>query len=425
MTIYKKKINFGFRKKKTYTHVLKMKFIIFLLILFVTFVLLLLYVRQSTTIVINTSTNATPISSSTTTVTNRNAPQCFGCGLAQFIFEIYTMGSTVLDVGCGGCGFVRMLMYKYEVFGIDTFRADSHHHCADLEDQVRVVANLSSMPLFDYDQFDLIFSSEVLDRLPRNELNATIRELVRIGRQFFITIGTPTTSSSPTTTTTSNFNRDEWLNLFREHGLTIDTDATRKFLLNKNRLKHIKNRSARGFCHECFWATNNNRSSADEVPSYLFLLTKKPNELQPLKALVMAKGPSARRLVHRKDCLPFEHDVIRISATSVSVCSMFVVAINSALQLVDYADLFVANDVENIFERLAPSMIVERTRNILIPSFLHRHQGNEVYDARRAIVRLREIGYRGPIYLYQLARNYGGQAILARRRQLAGNYVFI
>lgn len=329
------------------------------------------------------------------------------------------------------------------MYGVDAFRYPIATFCSTIADRVRV-ANLSSMPYFDDNQFELVFSTEVLEHISTPQVGPTIRELARIGsvndfnfnfvthsfstlgKRFFITIGMePDSEDKPGAKLKYHEtvrDRSWWLAQFEEAGLVIDDDAVQKFMQNKDRLKNATKTASSsssssaleqdGFCHECFWRND------PEFPT-LFLL-RKTNDFA-MQALIMGKGPSARRLTHRNDCLAHEHNELRITPSLVTVCSMFVVAINSALHLVDYADLFVANDYENLFERIDAQTIVRRARSVLLPTIVNKRRGDEIVDSRLVLLRLRKLGYRGPVYLYHIVRNFGGKAIIKRRRQLIGD----
>jgi hypothetical protein len=92
-----------------------------------------------------------------------------------------------------------------------------------------------------------------------------------------------------------------------------------------------------------------------------------------------------------------------VRKNDITVCSrVFVAAINSALNLVDYADLLVANDIENLLTRVDGKMLVARARAILIPSFVHKAHRAAI-SAHDVIDHLRNVlQYTNPIYIYHL-----------------------
>lgn len=69
-----------------------------------------------------------------------------------------------------------------EAYGTEMSRASLDLHCSDLVRIGRVKqATLDSIP-FNNNQFDLVFSSEVLEHVPEHMVDAAVKELARVSR---------------------------------------------------------------------------------------------------------------------------------------------------------------------------------------------------------------------------------------------------
>mmetsp|Transcript_47598 Transcript_47598/g.90846 ORF Transcript_47598/g.90846 Transcript_47598/m.90846 type:complete len:427 (-) Transcript_47598:263-1543(-) len=116
--------------------------------------------------------------------------KCSGCKHLRHIHQFYPTARTILDAGAGQCKVVRNLTASgLEAYGTEMSRASLDLHCSDLVRIGRVKqATLDSIP-FNNNQFDLVFSSEVLEHVPEHMVDAAVKELARVSRgKLFLTI---------------------------------------------------------------------------------------------------------------------------------------------------------------------------------------------------------------------------------------------
>jgi SAM-dependent methyltransferase len=120
---------------------------------------------------------------------SRGPNACWGCGVLPFVYKMFPRSSTIVDAGAGSCTVVRALTQQgYNASGVEIFAYPVEHFCTDLRSVVRV-SPLHTLPFFRDDEFDVVFSTEVLEHVPEDKIDDTIRELARVGRRFFITVG--------------------------------------------------------------------------------------------------------------------------------------------------------------------------------------------------------------------------------------------
>ena len=96
-----------------------------------------------------------------------------------------------LDAGTGNCGVLRKLLDAgYDAYGTDLSTVSLEQSCPDLVKLGKATAvPLHALP-FESGQFDVIFSSDVLEHVPEEDVRKSIAELVRVSRTgvFFMTI---------------------------------------------------------------------------------------------------------------------------------------------------------------------------------------------------------------------------------------------
>lgn len=128
--------------------------------------------------------------------------------------------NTILDAGCGSADVVRYLMAKgFDAKGIELSGNALREHAPDLlRKKIVQQGSLTKLP-FEDNYFDVVFSSEVLEHIPEEEIPMVISEIVRVTKKvIFLTI-----SLRPS----SNFNkyhiniksRNWWEDKFMIHSL--------------------------------------------------------------------------------------------------------------------------------------------------------------------------------------------------------------
>ena len=98
--------------------------------------------------------------------------------LCEFLGWMVNKEDTILDVGCGrGVLVERLRMAGYKAIGVDITLAGIKE-----DDASFVKAPIWSLP-FDNDKFDYTVSSDVMEHLPTELVEDTIRELCRVTRK--------------------------------------------------------------------------------------------------------------------------------------------------------------------------------------------------------------------------------------------------
>jgi SAM-dependent methyltransferase len=113
----------------------------------------------------------------------------YSTGFVPQACELFTFNS-VLDAGCGNGNVVReFLACGKDAIGIELSHRAVQDNCPDLLEQGRVLnGSLTDLPFQD-GQFDLVFSSEVLEHLTEQEAGLAAKEMVRVCKKhLFMTI---------------------------------------------------------------------------------------------------------------------------------------------------------------------------------------------------------------------------------------------
>jgi ubiquinone/menaquinone biosynthesis C-methylase UbiE len=184
----------------------------------------------------------------------------YGITIVDNLIKNYKF-KTVLDAGCGSGDVVRYLMSKgYDARGIELSTTVLKKYSKDLLDKKIVFqGSLTNMPFKDK-TFDVIFSSEVLEHIPEEEIQNVIEEFYRVSKKYlFLTI-----SLRPS----SNFNKYHitlkervwWENKFIEAGFEKDTDLITKLQVGNSKLTNeqvLQTGPTKSHIHEMDWFINN------------------------------------------------------------------------------------------------------------------------------------------------------------------------
>lgn len=142
----------------------------------------------------------------------------------EFSFE------SVLDAGCGDGEAIREFLKKgYNAVGIELSGYKIREGCKDLKRKgIIFQASLDNIPFKD-NSFDLVFSTEVLEHIPEEKIEKTIKEIIRVARRYiFLTISLrPSMDNNKYHITLKP--RDWWENKFIKNGATIMHDKLNKF----------------------------------------------------------------------------------------------------------------------------------------------------------------------------------------------------
>mmetsp|Transcript_23052 Transcript_23052/g.57909 ORF Transcript_23052/g.57909 Transcript_23052/m.57909 type:complete len:415 (+) Transcript_23052:279-1523(+) len=155
-------------------------------------------------------------------------------GFWQGVLDHYPAAQTWFDGGAGTCGIMEAAIKAGKsIRGVELSDV-SQTTCRPLYQQGLVAQG----PLHRIDEpdsaFDLVFSSEVLEHVPPNLANASVRELVRIAkRDVFTTISLrPSALDRPGRPPKVHLTvrpREWWERLFEEAGCVRNEEAYRKF----------------------------------------------------------------------------------------------------------------------------------------------------------------------------------------------------
>lgn len=95
--------------------------------------------------------------------------------------------SSALDAGCGMGHVVRNLLAAgYDAKGIDISEDAIREYMPDLaEEGIVQFAGMEKLP-FEDNQFDLVFSSDVMEHIPLFDIEASIAELIRVCKKHLV-----------------------------------------------------------------------------------------------------------------------------------------------------------------------------------------------------------------------------------------------
>lgn len=114
---------------------------------------------------------------------------CWGCRFAADVIA-RNPAHTILDAGAGNGVLLRQLRaHGKSAWGIELSQAVLDADCPDLlESGIVEQGSLTNLPYED-NQFDLVFSADVLEHIRPAEVDRVVRELVRVSRRhLFLSI---------------------------------------------------------------------------------------------------------------------------------------------------------------------------------------------------------------------------------------------
>ncbi len=189
---------------------------------------------------------------------------------------------TVLDAGCGSSDVVRYFLSKgYSARGIELSRSVLKQYARDLlSKKIVTQGSLAKLPYPD-NSFDVIFSSEVLEHIPEEDISEVVNEFYRVSKKIiFLTI-----SLRPS----SNFNkyhitlkdRDWWENQFQNAGFIKDDTFIKKLQsikLGATNKEILEIGPTKSHIHEMEWFIDNPPLNFNgELEPWYFVFKKNEN----------------------------------------------------------------------------------------------------------------------------------------------------
>ncbi|KAK3238500.1 hypothetical protein CYMTET_51493 [Cymbomonas tetramitiformis] len=109
--------------------------------------------------------------------------KCSGCKHVPLIKRFYPRTRKVLDAGAGQCKVIHKLQDAgLMAYGVELSTSSLTEYCEDLVESGKVKQGpLQAIPFQD-DEFDLVFTSEVLEHVPEDDVDAAVAELVRVSK---------------------------------------------------------------------------------------------------------------------------------------------------------------------------------------------------------------------------------------------------
>ncbi|KJD35934.1 hypothetical protein PW52_09450 [Tamlana sedimentorum] len=202
----------------------------------------------------------------------------YGITIVDNLIDNYEF-KTVLDAGCGSGDVVRYLLSKgYIAKGIELSESVLRDYAQDLLNKGIVSqGSLKKIPYED-NTFDVIFSSEVLEHIPEEDISDVVNELYRVSKNYvFLTI-----SLRPS----SNFNkyhitlkdRNWWENKFFLAGFIKDNAVVEKLQsikLGASNKEILEIGPTKSHIHEMDWFIENPPLSFDgELEPWYFIFKK-------------------------------------------------------------------------------------------------------------------------------------------------------
>lgn len=152
----------------------------------------------------------------------------YGINIVDNLINNYQF-KTVLDAGCGSADVVRYFLSKgYDAKGIELSLDVLKTHAPDLLKNKKVSqGSLDKLPYND-NTFDVVFSSEVLEHIPEEDISSVVNEFYRVSKKYvFLTISLRPSSNFNKYHITLK-NRNWWENEFLKAGFVKDTQLVEK-----------------------------------------------------------------------------------------------------------------------------------------------------------------------------------------------------
>jgi SAM-dependent methyltransferase len=136
----------------------------------------------------------------------------------QIIFDLIPDDvERILDVGCGNGAITNILAENYDVTGVDRSK-----EALKFVKTKKIQASADKIPLPD-NQFDLVFSSELLEHLEAETLGKTVGEIRRLTKKYLL-ISVPNDENPDKLSIRCpkcnfDYNRPNHINVFDEHKL--------------------------------------------------------------------------------------------------------------------------------------------------------------------------------------------------------------
>jgi 2-polyprenyl-3-methyl-5-hydroxy-6-metoxy-1,4-benzoquinol methylase len=199
----------------------------------------------------------------------------------RFIKDVFRNISfrTVLDAGCGSGIIVRYCLENgYVPRGIELSDWIVRNRCPDLyEAGIVQIGSLGQLPYRD-NSFDLVFSSDVLEHIPENEIPQVVSELVRVaGRDLFLSISLRPSSMNNKYHVTLK-PREWWERQFTNCGVSIRKDLIDRFqkrMPGASNLELLKSGISPKLLEEMSWFVEQEPYSLEgEVEPWFFAFEK-------------------------------------------------------------------------------------------------------------------------------------------------------
>ncbi len=208
--------------------------------------------------------------------------ECRGSYGVQFVDNICSTlaFSSVLDAGAGNGDVIRKFAScGKRAKGIELSSRAIELHAPDLKASGQIVkGSLTALP-FDKDEFDLVFSSEVLEHLTETEVRQAVSELVRVAKRYlFLTISLRPSSNHNMYHPTLR-PRAWWEQLFISEGCEVlqkYVSELQRVIPNATVMEIMKAGPTKSIIHELDWFINAAPYDlAGEVEPWFFVFEKK------------------------------------------------------------------------------------------------------------------------------------------------------
>ena len=158
-------------------------------------------------------------------------------GFLRTVIDLYPESKSWFDGGAGTCGTMKALRSAGKIVRGIEISDVSKTSCKDLaKEGVVETGVLHDLTRFEDKRFDVVFSSEVLEHVPTNLVEKSVKELVRIAKKdVFVTISLrrsgldPKDLRKPAIVHLTVWPREKWEKTFTDAGCEINKDALKYF----------------------------------------------------------------------------------------------------------------------------------------------------------------------------------------------------